>query len=224
MPEVAWADLDALREASYRFYSSALLPPDPERVARWEDTAEIIDGADPEAFAFAPAWRRLRARVVPPPSELMAEYVRLFDAGVDGALCPPYESHWLASPRRGGPALVTSELEQTYRGVGLSVSRRGSVTADHVATELEVAAFLCRAQRAARGNGDAVAARTAQRRQMAFLDEHLGRWLPELATRLRTVAPESFYRAVVDAAAAFVRHDRDLLGALSAEAEPVGAP
>jgi TorA maturation chaperone TorD len=59
---------------------------------------------------------------------------------------------------------------------------------------------------------------------MAFLDEHLGRWLPELATRLRMVAPESFYRAVVDAAAAFVRHDRDLLGALSAEAEPVGAP
>jgi TorA maturation chaperone TorD len=158
------------------------------------------------------------------PNDLTSEYVRLFDAGVDGALCPPYESHWLAAARRGGPALVTSELERTYRSIGLAASPHGAITAEHVATELEVGAFLCRAERAAGDDADPVGTRTAQRRHIAFLDQHLGRWLPMLANRVRTVAPESFYETVTDAAVAFVRHERDLLGALRRDVQTVGGP
>lgn len=224
MPHLAWADLHALRETSYRLYSSALLPPDPGRVAAWGAAVETIDAAGPEAFSFASAWRRLRARLDPPPTDLGPEHVRLFDAAVNGALCPPYESHWVVGARRGGPALVTSALERTYRSFGLVTSGTGPVTADHVATELEVVAFLCRREQAARDDDDPDGVGAAHRHQITFLDEHLGRWLPYLGARVRSVAPESFYRTVVDAATAFVRHDRDLLGALSADAAMVGAP
>ena len=188
MPRIAWADLDALREASYRFHASVLLPPDPERVAGWSAMVAVIDAADPETFAFASAWRRLRARLDQTPQDLRAEHVGLFDAAVDGALCPPYESHWRAAARHGGPALVTSDLVRTYRSFGLSVSPRGAVTADHVATELEALAFLCRAEQAAREAADPVGVRRARHRQIDFLDDHLGRWLPSFADRLALAA------------------------------------
>ncbi|KKL62647.1 hypothetical protein LCGC14_2183120, partial [marine sediment metagenome] len=54
--------------------------------------------------------------------------------------------------------------------------------------------------------------------QRTFLEQHLHRWFPQLARRLRSVATEtSLYRRLADATLAFVVHDADLVGALVEE-------
>ncbi|MDH3753703.1 MAG: molecular chaperone TorD family protein [Acidimicrobiia bacterium] len=218
----AGAELARLRQALYRFFAGAMLPLDQRRLDEMVAAAELLSRSGIDAFAFAPAWWEVRAELRGPHvlDDLAAMQVRLFEAGTDGALCPPTESFYLASARQGGPALVLADLERDFRRSGIEVVRQG-LAADQITPQLELMAVLCRDEAEGRDCGQLDRVANSIDAQRGFLERHLCRWIPPFAARTSQFAPPGLYRAVVAAIAAFIDHDRELLHVMQ-RADPTG--
>ena len=214
----SWAEVAALRQGLYRFFAGALLPPDLERLDVLMLAAELLTDLGVDDFTFAGPWHELEERLdaVSSVEQVEAEYVRLFVAGAEGPLSPPTESHYAATEGACGGGTVTAAIRTDYAAIGLELGPDVCLQADHVAVELDAMASLCHKEAHDWEEGTRPATVATLRREWTFLDRHLARWLPDLATRVRATEPGGFYSAVVDAADAFVRHDHELVGLLAA--------
>lgn len=209
-------ELARLRQGMYRFFASALLPPDDERLTQLNGAVSFLEEWGIEAFAFAPAWRSMRDALddAPPVEDLEAEYIRLFEAGVDGVLCPPTESFYLTSIRQGGAATTAATLEREYARIGVVLAEQGKHSADEASPQLELMAYLCGAEAVAREAGAWDEARGFIEEEAAFLEEHLSLWFGDFAERVAARAPRSFYGALTAAAGVFIAHDQELTAIL----------
>lgn len=117
--------------------------------------------------------------------DLRTEYTRLF-IGPAGPPCPPYESVYRDGDASGelgpvkGPA--TMAVTRWYHEFGVQPAPDHPDIPDHIATELEFAAYL-----AEKGFDD---------RLDQFLDEHLAVWAPEFLTRVEEETREAFYASL----------------------------
>jgi TorA maturation chaperone TorD len=117
--------------------------------------------------------------------DLRTEYTRLF-IGPAGPPCPPYESVYRdgEDPDELGPVRGPSTMAVTrwYREFGVHPAPDHPDLPDHVATELEFAAYLAEA-----GFED---------RLDQFLDEHLAVWTDEFLTGVEAETREPFYASL----------------------------
>lgn len=144
-------------------------------------------------------------------TDLGAAYDALFGHTVRGP-CPAYEGEY-GEPRGMRFSHEIADIEGFFRAFGVRTGRNASERPDHVAVECEFLAFLAlKEAHAAASRGDATAdlCRDAARR---FLAEHLGRFAPALAARVRRRATEPFYVAAADLLEAMLRRDAAALGA-----------
>lgn len=117
--------------------------------------------------------------------DLRAEYTRLF-IGPAGPPCPPYESVYRDGDAPGelgpvnGPA--TMAVRRWYAEFGVRPADGHSDLPDHIATELEFAAYL-----AAQGLGE---------RLDQFLDEHLRVWADEFLASVEDETRDAFYASL----------------------------
>ncbi|MFC7134897.1 MULTISPECIES: TorD/DmsD family molecular chaperone [Salinibaculum] len=117
--------------------------------------------------------------------DLRTEYTRLF-IGPAGPPCPPYESVYRdgedgeAFGPVNGPATVA--VGRWYREFGVRPAPDHSDLPDHIATELEFAAYLAEEE--------------DPERLDQFLDEHLRAWVDEFLTQVETETREEFYAAL----------------------------
>lgn len=220
--EASLADLAELRGTTYGLLGSLFLYP-----ARDDLDGLVAAAADLlECGGFAdelPFFARLRALLDLLPSSggealerLEQEYVDLFVLGVSQPPCPPYESAYV---ERGGRAqgLVCVEVERAYAASRLALAGQGELP-DHAALELGFLSLLCGEEEQAWREGEETQAVHCLRHQEEFHERHLRRWFPTFARRLeRATAPGTLYRALADAAGAFVVHDRDLVHVLVRE-------
>jgi TorA maturation chaperone TorD len=191
-----------------------LLYPDEERLK----TAAAVAGALKEEagalapFAFYLPWKAfldaLEAVDRREAARLQEEYVQLFVLSPEYVPCLPCESAYLPSPV--APGWTAISLEQEYAGDGLGLSPALQEAPDHVAVELEFMALLCGREAEAWEAERPVKGVEILRRQAAFLDEHLGRWLPRFAAAVAGKGESELYTSVTQAACAFIAHDRDL--------------
>jgi len=207
--------LARLRQGLYRFIAAGLMPPDQERVAALASAIKVIDASTIDGFAFATWWRPLGAVLDGAPSvgDLEADYVRLFEAGVNKPPCPLVESAYLSLPR--GPGALLVDVDREYRRFGLAVNPLVSLPADHAVLELEAMAALCAREDEAADRGDVDEARHVLGEEERFLERHLARWFPVMARRGAMVGGGGFYGTLLTAARAFVHHDRDLVATLA---------
>ncbi|MBM6998929.1 molecular chaperone TorD family protein [bacterium] len=153
----------------------------------------------------------------------------------------PYESVY-TSPLHLMMQEARDEVLRAYRENGFEKNAAYHVPEDHVAIELD---FMCAlADRAAdclltasdlQENPDAAApaARTdssdasaaaslaeaerALNAQLAFMNDHLLRWVPQLADDIEAKATTSFYRGVAQMLRGFIADDADFLRGLAAD-------
>lgn len=196
--------------------------PDAARLDHLKSAGDVLAEAGIDSFAFAPQLRAVMlALATPPPiGVLESEYVRLFMAGTDGALCPPIESRYVGADAAAGG--VAAQLQGAYRDAGLDVAPCSPFTPDHVATEFEFMACLCERERWAWRANRLSAARGILERERTFLANHLGRWIPPFARRVGRVGGAGLYPALAAAADSFVHHDRELVQLLTAELRDAG--
>jgi TorA maturation chaperone TorD len=213
---IGLADLAEVRQATYRLFGSLLLSPAGEERSRTlaSDARQLRARSDlVSSFPLYPSWRGVLDDLLGTErSQLEEEHVRLFQLGGPSLLCPPYESTYLdASGFDRGALLVRVERAYAQAGVELGAGER----ADHIGLELQFLSLLCEDEATAWLAHDPEEASAALRRQQAFLDGHLLRWLHSFVRGVREVADEAgFYRSLAVALRAFVLHDRDLVEAM----------
>lgn len=207
-----------LRQGLYRFFGGALLAPDNERLESLVAATKLLDGMGIEAYAFHAQWRAMVTSIheIPGGRVLKADYIRLFASGVDSSFCPPIESYYRAEAKGGGMAALVAALEREYRSLGIAPIT-DSEAPDHVATELEVMSALCDGEAAAWAFGNPANAIAALAKQDRFLRGHLSAWFPAFRQRVLDAGALDFYRALVEAAHAFVAHDADLVRVMRRE-------
>jgi len=216
---VDWAGVSVTRQGLYRFFGGALLSPVPGLREALCGAVEYLDGLGLEHFPFLAEWRDLRTVLETAAGpDLNTEYVRLFASGVDGALCPPTESWYLAEAKGGGIATLVSDVEQAYREWGFSAANSAEPP-DHASTELELMSALCAREAEAWRSGVTPEVAHCLHAEDRFLRTHLAVWFPHFADRVAAVDAASFYAAVVRTANAFVLHEVDLVRSLVRQVE-----
>ncbi len=143
---------------------------------------------------------------------LLLDYTRLF-LGPFGILAKPYGSVYL-----DGESIVmgdsTMRALALYGEGGFEVAGDFREMPDHVAVELEFLYLL-----SFRLGGETEASEQARLGVLkrGFLEEHLGRWIGELADAMRNGAETEFYRQLADMTEQVVLEDmRELAGAVKA--------
>lgn len=135
--------------------------------------------------------------------ELHAEFIRLFDAPVDGAPCPLYAGVY-ASNRRD----AMEEILRFYRHFGLTSAGSRDLP-DSLPTMCEFLQFLTYRE-SRTGGDDRQQLRAAQRDLLA---RHLVRWAEETSTRLASRDPAPFYRSLIETVCSAITAElRDLNG------------
>lgn len=189
------------RAQGFRALARAFEPPlDPPRLAA--DLLSLRERArGPLATSLALACDALAAGG----AELVEVHERIF--GSHGGV-PTRESAY-ADHRSVAPAEL-ADLRGFLCAFGLE--ERGEL-ADHVASECELASLLALKQAWALAEGETERAEIAGGAYQALVADHLARFVPRFAARVRAAGVPAFYAAAADALESFVGSEAERLGA-----------
>ncbi len=221
--QLSLAELAEWRAVTHRLLSSLFLYPEVERVQGLSTIAREFrdDASDLAGFPFFSALRRVTDFIVSlsehDAKRIQEEYVDIFQVTTSRPPCPLNESAYLGQDTEDA-GRIAAEVERAYAAAGTAISPSATgELPDHVSLELEFMSLICGEEAEAWEANLPQRAAECLRWEKEFLDQHLARWLPRFARRLSRIASEaSFYRHLADAARAFVVHDHDLVGALTA--------
>jgi putative dimethyl sulfoxide reductase chaperone len=124
-------------------------------------------------------------------SKMRYDYARLFEKSLDRV--SPHESayRWKDAGDLGRAGVdLRRSLQHQYSLFGVHCLHGRE---DHATVELEFMAYLCDREAIFWLAGSSRTARELRSRERDFVDDHLGRWLPEFCRRLRDRAAHSFY-------------------------------
>jgi TorA maturation chaperone TorD/Pyruvate/2-oxoacid:ferredoxin oxidoreductase delta subunit len=173
--------------------------------------SELLTALEALAGSLAHTWRMALTstqRTESPLDELARIYDRLF-VGPLPPLVHPYESVYRTLEGRL-MGEVTMQVIQSYAEAGVALADGFRDLPDHVAVELEFMAYLAGEEAAARAGGDEALVVTHLLRQVAFLRDHLTRWIPHFCHRVTEADPDGYYGQAAVTLAAFIVYDLDL--------------
>ena len=196
------------RSRVYRWLALGFYPPEADLAAMLETGklaaelryATLWLGADQQLLEQSLlALEKLPKTPLPKQQQI---YRSLFEHGVERISLSERSYRW----RDAASLLNTSEaynqtLEQIYSSCGVKSLWAQS---DHAAVELEFLAYLCAREAEYWQLSQFSAARNQRRFEHAFLQEHPGRWLPEVCWRLRGRSQPCFYAALADLCATWL--------------------
>jgi TorA maturation chaperone TorD len=141
--------------------------------------------------------------------ELAAEYAGLF-LGV--RQMPPHPSESVYSSK---DHLIMQKARddvlKIYRDMGLEKVSKFTEPEDHIALELQFMSYLSGKTGEALKNKDHVAAERYLKVQRDFLNQHLGKWVPELVTDIKRGARREFYAAIAKITEGYVKNDEEVV-------------
>lgn len=210
------------RSAAYAMLACALRYPEHEDWARLRDRSRW--GEWPEILAESgeqvrDTLRHVQERLFSPDperggvtlEEAQSAYVRLFGHTAKGP-CPMYELEY------GGGEIFArsadlSDLKGFYEAFGLQLVDGAHERADHITIELEFLSALASKQAYASEHDDETGLEILADAYRAFLEAHVGHWLPSFVHRIGEAAPGSFHAALADFARAFIECECRRFGA-----------
>jgi TorA maturation chaperone TorD len=194
------------RAQSYKLLSECYYPPDEELIIRLNRLSDSTVNPCLEISNYVPKIDELES--------LAIDFSRLF-LGPYKLLAAPYGSVYLEDGRCVmGESTV--EVRNWYRKEGLDVVLKE--VPDHIAVELEFMYFLIFKETEAIRNSDPEGVANYLKKQMSFLQDHLGRWVPEFAGNVEANAQTQFYKNLARLTRSFIKED---LRNLSAELLPI---
>jgi DMSO reductase family type II enzyme chaperone len=135
------------------------------------------------------------------PSALPAEYIRLF---LGSGPCPLHETAYGDGRRIAGRPVELADVQGFYQAFGFAQSERNPDLPDHLCAELEFYSLLLIKQAYALDADWTARHDIARRAATAFLNDHLGRWVPAFTEQLAEHGAAEPYRALAALLAAAV--------------------
>jgi DMSO reductase family type II enzyme chaperone len=201
------------RSALWEALALGFRPPTPEAVARLateDGAAGLVEAAEVAGGVPLAALVRQLAAADTAPSHLATAYHRLFGHTARGAV-PLGETEYGADELFLQPQEL-ADLGGFYAAFGLAVAPGAAERPDQVSCECEFMMFLARKEALALERGAGPLAEATQRAARLFLRDHLGRFVPALASRLAREDPDGFYGALGALAGAVVRTECGRVG------------
>jgi TorA maturation chaperone TorD len=140
--------------------------------------------------------------------ELAIEYTRLFIG--PGPFISPHESVFVeAEGGRGGDlwGKRTGEVKRFIEGTGLDYASAYNGIPDHVSVELEFLQKLAEWEAGKWAEDDHENADFCLKVEKRFIEEHLGKWVPELCDKVSAEAESPFYREMAKFTKEFIEFD-----------------
>jgi TorA maturation chaperone TorD len=134
---------------------------------------------------------------------LIIDYTKLF-VGPYGLLAPPYGSMYLDDKDRV-MGNSTMEVKNRYAEEGLDVCLKE--VPDHIAIELEFMYFLIFKELEATKINDLDNISRYQEKQRAFLENHLGAWVPDFTDKIEANSQTGFYKNIARITKYFIDSD-----------------
>jgi TorA maturation chaperone TorD len=134
---------------------------------------------------------------------LIIDYTKLF-VGPYGLLAPPYGSMYLEDNDRV-MGNSTMEVRNRYAEEGLDVCLKEAP--DHITIELEFMYFLIFKELEATKINDLDNISRYQEKQRAFLENHLGAWVPDFTDKIEANSQTGFYKNIARITKYFIDSD-----------------
>jgi len=134
---------------------------------------------------------------------LRKDYSRLF-IGPYKLLAPPYGSLYLEGK---GEVMGESTVDALHRYKSEGVDVRLKEAPDHIAIELEFMFFLISKELEGIRGSNLSDADAFQKKQKAFLEVHLGKWISRFADKVEAHAQTEFYKNLANLTKSFVEED-----------------
>jgi len=209
----AQRDVALCRSLLYQALSLGFLPPTEQtcdRLGRKSSTAALAEAAlvldDQAGTCLAVKTRALSApKDATDADALVLSYRILFGHTAQGPV-PPYETEYGEDEIFQKPQEM-SDIAGFMSAFGLKLDPGARERFDHIACELEFAAFLARKEAHAVETGDEAMLGETRKAMRLFLKDHLGRFVPSFADRMRREVPLGFYGALADLCQALVESD-----------------
>jgi len=202
-----------LRQIGYRLFASLFLYPEQDRLAKLQEAASALLSSDiRQGYPFSGAVESLLNQLTGTDLEndrsIINEYNRLF---LIRPKAPPHETIY-TNPEGQMRGMLTAQLEQKYLDAGLRISPELNELPGHISVELEFMAYLCMKEAEARQANNEIEANHYRSLQKSFMGQHLARWFPKFAHRIKESEPRSIYQFLLPAVFSYLRHELGLLG------------
>ena len=142
--------------------------------------------------------------------ELAVEYAGLF-LGVWRVPSHPSESAYEAGVIMDK---ARDAVLKIYRSMGVDKTKKFVEPEDHIAIELQFMMYLCEKTSTSLREASLSDARRYLEVQRDFLDEHLGKWVPNLTADILKSAKREFYRAVARITKGYIEIDKKVVSEL----------
>ncbi|UCD57273.1 MAG: molecular chaperone TorD family protein [Candidatus Hydrogenedentota bacterium] len=142
-----------------------------------------------------------------PLEQLKIDYAALF-LGPYGILAPPYGSAYFEN-EKSVMADSTLDAMKWYDDEGLDIAIKEAP--DHIVVELEFIYYLIFKQMQAINDSDHEGLVDYVMKQKAFMESHLGSWIPKFARQVGTNAGTDFYRILAGFTESIVNREMFLL-------------
>jgi len=172
------------RRDSYKLLSACYYLPDAELLNKLNNLDTSTEGLHADIAKYCPKISDL--------DSLIIDYTKLF-VGPYGLLAPPYGSMYLEDNDRV-MGNSTMEIRNRYAEEGLDICLKE--VPDHIAIELEFMYFLIFKELEATKVNDLDNISRYQKKQRAFLENHLGAWVPDFTDRIEVNAQTKFYKNI----------------------------
>lgn len=143
-------------------------------------------------------------------SSLREEYARLFISSQTKPACQPYSSAYL-QVQSGQPSVKAFEVSDALRSWGLEISEEFGYSPEHLALELEFAAYLLERARSGILEGDPDEAEKAER-DFFLLLTHMAEWVPRFSECVTREAQIELYEAAGKALKSFIEDEAKFAG------------
>lgn len=197
------------RQMAYRLFASLFLYPDRERLENLQFAADVLlESRSWQGYPFSAALESLLNQLTEIDLEndrpIINEYNRLF---LIRPKAPPHETIY-TDPEGQLRGMLTAHLEAKYLEAGLAISPELNELPDHISVELEFMAYLCMKE----AEADDVEANRFRALQESFMGQHLVRWFPKFAQRIKESEPQLIYQFLLPAVYSYLRHELGVLG------------
>lgn len=202
-----------LRQIGYRLFAGLFLYPEHNRLAELQEAASALLAGEigqghPFSASLESLLKQLTETDLKDSRTIINEYNRLF---LIRPKAPPHETVY-TNPEGQLRGMLTVQLEERYLEAGLVISPELNELPDHISVELEFMAFLCMKEADARlANEDSVA-NHFRALQESFMRQHLVRWFPKFAQRIKESEPGSIYHFLLPAVYSYLQHELGVLG------------
>jgi TorA maturation chaperone TorD len=138
-------------------------------------------------------------------TNLSRDWTRLFRGVEKEGILPPYESLYRTGKLQEKPS---REIHRLFSHMGIRVPDEWHQPPDYIGVELDFMRLLCSRELEAYEKQETKALSETLHEEQAFVENHLGAWVPQFCEKMFSEAREDFFRGIAHLTTGFIAYDR----------------